>query len=169
MTGFFAAGLGCRTVPAWSEEVATLPEGKLPRGKQVRSHARILALFAFCIYTPLLWSSSSYFCVSMHCHNCNQHGRRQRVNCLKSILRPTKSHVKPVKLSRLCSVPGWPVLILATAECASARDAAPAAMAPFPDSAVVTLPLPAKELLQLQESTAFRTLLAQACCPVTSW
>ena len=78
-------------------------------------------------------------------------------------------HVKPVKLSRLCSVPGRAVLILATAERASAGDAAPAAMAPFPDSAVVTLPLHAKELLQLQESTAFRTLLAQARCPATYW
>ena len=35
-------------------------------------------------------------------------------------------------------------------------------MAPFPESAVVTLPVPAKQLLDLQESTAFRTLLAQA-------
>ena len=34
-------------------------------------------------------------------------------------------------------------------------------MAPFPPDAAVVLQLPASELLRLQESTAFRTLLAQ--------
>ncbi len=34
-------------------------------------------------------------------------------------------------------------------------------MAPFPPDAAVLLELPASELLRLQESTAFRTLLAQ--------
>jgi hypothetical protein len=34
-------------------------------------------------------------------------------------------------------------------------------MAPFPPDAAVLLQLPASELLRLQESTAFRTLLAQ--------
>jgi len=41
-------------------------------------------------------------------------------------------------------------------------------MAPFPPDAAVLLELPASELLRLQESTAFRTLLAQVH-PLTLW